>query len=259
MSSSSIVEAVPAAQQEHPTLVVVGRSGEMEVSASTPEEMIVANQALIVWCDKKIEEVKQELAEVTEARDRAKKNKWNSTALTNQVRRIGKRIQFFDKMKKCLEHGYYIVPNFPVTAFVVRTKAFCPAIIERGYRIGNGDTEHKPGPLPIGEGEYENPFQSVYSKTIGPQVAGGKTETRFFTEGNFEEIEFPLNMAKPHIMCAVERAMALKIFDDIGILPDPSPKKKDPIIVGRIYDNPTTYHRVPLTFMISWHLDTRAL
>lgn len=66
-------------------------------------------------------------------------------------------------------------------------------------------------------------------------------------------------MAKPHIMCAVERAMALKIFDDIGILPDPSPKKKDPIIVGRIYDNPTTYHRVPLTFMISWHLDTRAL
>lgn len=257
--NSSTNEVVPAAQQEHPTLVIVGRGGEVEVSASTPEEMIVANQALIAWCDTKIKEVSQELAEVTEARDRAKKNKWSSSALTNQVRRIGKRIQFFGKMKECLMQGYYIVPNFPVTAFVVRTEARWPKVIEHGYRIGSGDTEHKPGPLAVGEGEYKNPFQTVYQKDTQPKEAGGKVDRRYFTEGEFENIEFPLNMAKPHIMHAVERAMALKVFDDIGILPDPSPKKKDPIIVGRIYDNPTTHHRVPLTFMISWHLDTRAL
>jgi hypothetical protein len=238
-----------------PTLVVIGREGDLQISASTPADMVEANKGLIAWCEAKIQSVEAENAEVSLAYEKAVKNKWGCKALKNQIVSTRRRIEFFSKMKTCLEHGYHIVPNFPVTAFVVRTKKKRPPNISRDYRINVGDTEFKPAPIRQGEGEYQNPFQNVFVAEYGETP---NKKRNYFTHGQFMDIEFPMNMAKPHIMTAVERAMALKVFDDIGVLPDPSPKKKDPIIVGRIF-NKTSYSREPLTFMICWHLDTRVL
>lgn len=79
----------------------------------------------------------------------------------------------------------------------------------------------------------------------------------------WREVDFPITMAKPEIMQATTRAMALKIFDQFGILPaeanrtGPRPKG-DPLVVAQIIDpRPTSDRRV--TFMIAWHLDTRVL
>ena len=78
-------------------------------------------------------------------------------------------------------------------------------------------------------------------------------------------MEFPVTMAKPDVIEATSRAKALKIFDDLAILPGyaPSkgttPPKGDPIIVGRIIDRARSgpYNTHYLTFIIAWHINTR--
>jgi len=65
-------------------------------------------------------------------------------------------------------------------------------------------------------------------------------------------------MAKPRIMEATSRAMALKIFDDFGILP--AQRKGDPMIIARIIDpRSRSYSDKHVSFLITWHLDTRTL
>lgn len=256
MSESLVAASSELVVPPNPPIIVIRDAGEIQVTASKPNDMAAANAGLIAWCMSKIQDLVAEKMDMSDAYEKAKKNKWSSSALQRQVLRIQKRVTFFEKMLQALQLGYYIVPNFPVTAFVVRTKAKRGKRVFSSYRIGPGDTELKPLPLPAGEGEYKNPFQNVWTKE---QEVNGQRKPLYYTDGEFESIEFPLNMARPHIMDAVERAMALKIFDDIGVLPDPSPKKKDPIIVGRIFNQTHKYNREPLTFMLCWHLDTRAL
>lgn len=67
-------------------------------------------------------------------------------------------------------------------------------------------------------------------------------------------------MAKPQIMEATGQAMAAKIFDELGILPDPKPKK-DPMIIGTIIDPRGVYgrERRRVSFIIAWHLNVRDL
>ncbi|NIN69677.1 MAG: hypothetical protein GTO63_34330 [Anaerolineae bacterium] len=78
-------------------------------------------------------------------------------------------------------------------------------------------------------------------------------------------------------MKATSRAMALKIFDEIGVLPSETPKGRaqtrdrrqlvrsgsmrgDPILVGRLLD-PRGTKRNPkvMNFIIGWRLDTSTL
>ena len=84
----------------------------------------------------------------------------------------------------------------------------------------------------------------------------------------FFPLALPVTMAKPTIMYAATRAMALKIFDDLAILPGyapgegTNPPKGDPIIVARILDPTRSYNgwykkEHWVTFMVAWHLNTR--
>ncbi len=83
-------------------------------------------------------------------------------------------------------------------------------------------------------------------------------ETAVATIDEWKELEFPLQMAKLNIMEATNRAMALKCFDDFGIMP--GKKKEDPIIVARLRDpRSTKYWEKWITFMVAWHLNTRDL
>lgn len=65
-------------------------------------------------------------------------------------------------------------------------------------------------------------------------------------------------MSKPKIMEATTRAMALKIFDDFGILPEE--RKQDPLIIARIRDpRSTAYNHRFVSFIIAWNLNTSTL
>jgi hypothetical protein len=57
-------------------------------------------------------------------------------------------------------------------------------------------------------------------------------------------------------MQATSRAMALEIFDEIGVFPPT--KKEDPVIIGRVNLNHKGMKRT-VSFMIAWHLNTNQI
>jgi hypothetical protein len=63
-------------------------------------------------------------------------------------------------------------------------------------------------------------------------------------------LEFPVTVAKPHILQATQKAMELRIFDRIGLVGTPQ-KRADPIIVGQIFRK-EGWNETQLTFFIAW-------
>jgi hypothetical protein len=176
-----------------------------------------------------------------------------------------KRLDFYERMLTALEHGYQIVPSFPITAFAIRTDRKKP--LHMWTTSYSKSHEQDSWPLAAGKGEYKNPFPVVLQDTQEPATAT-KSEVCAYWASAWKDLEFPLSMSKPRIMQAVDRAMALKIFDDIGILPGyaPSegtrPPKGDPLIIARLKDpRPRSSWQKPryLSFIIAWHLDTSDL
>lgn len=247
---------------EGTTAVIVPKGNELEVSAATPLEMLDCQHALLAWIKRKIELVMQEAAELKAAFEHAVKSKWKSDTLKRHAALAWKRVSFYEKIQAALQAGYYIVPPFPVSVFAIRTDAKKP---KRLWSISvwndNDRREQQAKALPIGEGEYKNPEPLQVQESAGkadPQYPDKESIATWAED--FEQVEFPLSMAKPHIMDATTRAMALQVFDDIGILPQES-RDKDPMIIGRIIDPNTAPKWNPkvVCFVIAWHLDTRTL
>lgn len=236
---------------------------ELEVSATTPLEMSQAQDNLIAWCGRKIEAMKHEAAELAENLAIAIKNKWKTDTLRRHSALAEKRVTFYEKIKAALEAGYCIVPNFPITLFAIRTDREKPLKkVYVGTYEHSGDFTQEPKMLPVGEGDYKdpNPFVSKDAKKITD--GSGKETTRYMKWATKfdDEITFPIQMAKPAIMEATSRAMALKVFDQLGILL-PQAAKADPLIVGEILDprSPGWGTRKRICFIIAWHLNVRDL
>src|SRR5580693_1881901 len=101
--------------------MIVSKGDELEVTACAPEEFGAANSALIGWCEKKISVLQKDEQELRDAYVEAVKHKWKSSTLKRHAELAGKRVEFYGKLKSALEHGFIIVPNFPVEVFAVRT------------------------------------------------------------------------------------------------------------------------------------------
>ena len=239
---------------------------ELEVSATTPLEMSQAQDRLIAWCERKVASMKHEAAELAENLAIAFKNKWKTSTLKRHADLATKRVTYYEKIKAALEAGYCIVPNFPVALFAIRTDKAKPAVMftcEEYYNSPVGLVKTQEAKLlPAGQGEYQNPEVVAALKHVDDTTNkhGNKMEVWTSQAEQWGEIDFPINMAKPKLMLATERAMAEKIFDELGILPDPRPKK-DPMILGRIIDpSPTGYSpKKVITFVVAWHLNVRDL
>ena len=241
------------------TVTVQPPASDPELSAQTPVEMLQCQSTLIGWCKSKIATVEAEHAELQGAHKHALKHKWKAGTFKRHAEIAAKRVEFYKKMLAALEAGYYIVPNFPVTLFAIRTDRKKPASM---YKIGmtyvpNLTQEAKV--LSEGEGQYKNPV---------PVVWGGHArknehcqDVKDYWAESWQELEFPANMAKLHIMEATTHAMQLKVFDELGMLPADRQRHPDPILVGRIVDpRPVGYGpKRFVTFMIAWHLDTATL
>lgn len=238
--------------------------GELELTATTPLEMSEANGALIAWCDSKIVAMQREASELAENLAIAIKSKWKTDTLRKHAGLALKRVTFYEKLKAALEAGYYIVPNFPINLFAIRTARETP--LAKTYIAtwkSGGDFIQTPNLLPVGEGHYKDPVPYVHeseSKEVDPKTGKEVTKYMKWASAFDEEITFPIEMAKPSIMEAVSRAMALKIFDQLGILL-PSAAKADPLIVGEILDPRPASRRARkrIAFIIAWHLNVREL
>lgn len=224
----------------------------LELTATVPMEMVNAQQQLITWCDGKLKALRFESNELKGATEHAKQMKWKSATLQNQYNKSLRKISFYEKMKAALLEGFYIVPNFPIQMFAIKTK--------KKFVYGHswsywGEFEQNAQELAQGEGEYKNPFPIV--SRVTSEHKDGKEIRKAESEAvDWDEFEFPLTMARPQIMEATSRAMALKIFDRIGIMP--AHKKDDPVIIGQIF-NKNGWNEKIVSFMIAWHLNTNVL
>lgn len=238
----------------------------VQVMAESQDEMILANQTLIQWAKVKIESAKVEARELKEAVRIAIKSKYKASTLKRHAEKAVRRLDFYERFLTALEHGYHIVPNFPFTAFAIRTdRQFPLRIVTTDWRVSH---EQKPGELPAGEGEYKNPFPIVHQKEIAPPTATKAATNQYWVE-MWKDVEFPVVMAKPRIMDAADRAMALKIFDEIGILPSFTnkaggrPPRGDPMILASLIvpDTKSGYYYTPrrVTFIIAWMFDTKSI
>ncbi len=223
---------------------------DIALTATMPSEMVQSQQELIRWCERKVVLCQQEVNELWDAAERARKMKWKHQPMANLHTAAVKRLLYYDKVRAALVEGYYIVPNFPIQMFAIRTNKRRPA---KMFEWKNwGDKQQDAQQLPVGEGEYVNPFPLVERHT-----KSGETDSNSYSEATeWDEMEFPITMAKPQIMEVTSRAMALKIFDRIGVMPPT--KKEDPVIIGQIFRKHGGIEKV-VSFMLAWYLDTRMI
>jgi hypothetical protein len=68
-------------------------------------------------------------------------------------------------------------------------------------------------------------------------------------------VDFPLQGVMPEVLRATSRAMALKLFDQLGVVLNNG--GRDPIVVGQLLD-PKGNSRL-VTFFVAWWLNTDTL
>jgi len=225
----------------------------MTVIARNPGEMKVAQQHLIGWANQKIEYIEQDLAELERNLSMAQKYHWRREPWRARINKARRKIEFYQKVKAALEAGFCIVPNFPVDVFAVRTTKAKP-------KRGKDKWAHNlPTPTtnspPIGDGQYVSTDTIVEKSET--KLDKDNREIVLWSNKDFDLVDFPFAFAKPEILNDTGKAMALKIFDDIGALP-PRKRRGDPVVVGRIVMKEGYFEKC-VTFLISWFIDTDQL
>lgn len=235
---------------------------DFTIVARNPAEMVEAQKTMIAWAESKI---RSEVALADEAAaqfDLAKKHKWKISGWRKRLNLSQQRIVFYDKIKKALEAGYYIVPPFPIDLFAVRVN-------RRSPRWTTSDSKFIPAPagmLPAGEGHYVGAYTDVGVNNIYERKPDGTADYNniaqtWYQARDFQEVDFPFKLAKVEVLEETAKAFALKIFDQFGVLPkSPTPTvrvRKDPIVCGQILA--PHKNREPITFFVAWWLDTKTL
>jgi hypothetical protein len=230
------------------------------VIARDPEELERAQNKLIEWASNKVTSERQVQAELQENYDVAVKNKWRSSALKRRLDIAKKMVSYYEKIEAALKAGYCIVPNFPVDVFAIRTDKKKPKrnFEQSKYSSHVGRVSQKTESPPLGKGEFVSDIPIDEHRTKRVRDGEGEMTTRYCAQAiGFNEPEFPLTLVKPHIMKDTSRAMTLKFFDEIGVLPERG-GKGDPMVIGRVVYR-QGYTERAVSFLISWWVDTREL
>jgi hypothetical protein len=233
---------------------------DVHLIARDPVEMKAARADLEAWLRAKISAIDAEVDELERAHESAKPRPFADTvktALYNQITRHKRLQSYYEKLLAATEAGYTLIPNFPIDVFAVRvTKKKPTGYAERLDWKPTIDNE-KPANARIGEGEYKSPNQLVRN-TSSKEIIDGKEHTRYFQEATeYLDVDFPLIAARAELLDATAEAMALKVFDQIGICP-PAQRRGDPMIIGQICF-PNGYSPKMGSFIIAWYLDLRTL
>lgn len=223
--------------------------------ALSPSDLPATQAGLAEWCGQKIAALEREASELDEHRMIAAANGWKLSAVTAALNRTARRITYYDKMRQAVEAGFLIVPNFPVTVLAVRVDRRSSRA--KGHRSYASNFSVAPQLLPAGVGRYVDAevgsVDMSYDQTDGK--GGTMTVRRFEPIDEMDAPDFPMTAVKPTVMAATARAMALKVFDEIGLVQNTAPG--DPILVGRLRD-PRGSGRL-CTFFLAWWLDPETL
>lgn len=226
---------------------------EATMVALTPADMAPAQANLADWCDQKIAALRIELNDYEANLELATEHGWKHASVAAVLKRTQRRIDYFEKIKLAVAAGYVIVPNFPIDIFAVRVKRAKPA--EKVHDSQWGNFRATAAQLPAGEGRYVDD-RVLYTDESVTEIVDGKQKriARYVTD-EYDNVDFPVTLVKPSVMAATGRAMALRLFDEMGLVSNTS--GRDPIVVGRMLD--PRGNRRCITFFVAWWCDTAAL
>lgn len=225
--------------------------------AFSPADMAAAQADLVAWGQQKVAAEQARLAEIEGDLAKARSNKWGWKAWQAQAVKQAKIVSYYRKLLRAFEAGYLVIPDFPINAFAIRTNKARPVAMETTSAWGERHTQSA-AILPAREGRYVSPDPVVYqSERSGAKP--GERVTWYYAEA-FREATFPARLVKPEIVAMTERALALRIFDEVGLVGPP--RKADPIIVGRVLDPRGPAYARPrkgVSFFICWWMDLGTL
>lgn len=247
--------------EEAPTSVLsLPKDDSLVVIASTPGQMANAQVQLAAWFEAKIELCRAELIEIEENLALAKSRKWQTKGWMTRVVKAKQAVEYYEKGKAAIEAGYCIVPDFPVDVIAIRTTLARPrSNTAESYHDQPRTRDQATNSPALGTGKYVSPQATERIDSYDRTKSDGKTEKRYFANAvDFLPPDFPYKMVKPKILEETNRAMALRIFDEIAVVSKPR-RAPDPIVVGRITRKINTYHQKTLSFMVAWWLDVRDL
>jgi hypothetical protein len=238
--------------------IVRSTSGDnLELTATHAAQMPHLQENLIAWTRNKLATVKAAFEDAAAAMEAAAVAPFNSAPFERLVNEAGKRVNYYAKVLAALEAGFVLMPTIDADVFAVRTKRANPnSQLVKFYASSLNDVEAQS--LAVGQGRYVSNRALITETTASHQEKDWKTNQEitkqvpaFRAAALDEEIDFPMSMAKPEIIEVTTRAMALKVFDELGI--SPARRSGDPVIFGRIIA-PRNKRRI--SFLIAWHVPT---
>ena len=221
--------------------------------ALTPSELPGVQAELVAWCDRKIAALETERSDLEANLELATAHGWKHASVVATLNRTAKRLLYYDKLKAAVEAGYLVVPNFPIDVIAVRVNRERQPEKVRDSRWGGFAAT--PQLLAAGEGRYVDDHVRYRDETHTEVVDGKEKLVRRYVTDDYDAVDFPVTLVKPAVLAATQRAMALRIFDQVGTVTNQG--GRDPLVVGQLLDPRGNGRRV--TFFIAWWLDTASL
>lgn len=230
---------------------------DLNLVALSPSDVGPAQAQLVDWCYRKMRALGHEYVEMLQNVTVAKKQNWKRTHLQRAAGLLKRRIQYYQKMRSAVRAGYLIIPNLPAEIMAVRVNKYGPGYSTATYP--SHINEAKAERLPVGVGRYVD--ETNPHNDISYHDEKGNIVRRVSVNSYDDEVDFPVLAVKPIVLEATARAMALKIFDRIGVARGSTvsarSRRADPLVVGQLLD-PRGGGRM-VTFFVAWWLDTSVL
>lgn len=227
-------------------------------------EMAACQSRLVVWFTEQVTKLAADARELEEAIEIALKNRWRRGTMQKHLKYCYDKILFFEKCKTAVAESYAIIPDLPCDVFAIRVDpSQGPEYDKQVSQYGQPSMKEQPADiLGIGEGEYKSEVPTTRNYTE-KRLNSDKSEytVNVRESDKFQNVQFPVIAAKMKVMDATQQAMALKLFDQIAVIPQSARRKRDPMIVGRILGPRKGSYREPLmlSFVICWFLDLKTL
>jgi len=221
--------------------------------ALTPAEMGPAQTALAEWCTRKIAALQTDLADLDANLAIVAEAGVKCGAFVVAARQARQRVTYYEKIRAAVDAGFLIVPNMPVDVFAVRVNRSKQPTTTKEYSAHFAAT---PQLLPAGEGRYvDDGLTHTVEQYQGKDYNGKEITKERYHSADYDQLDFPVTLVKPVVLAAVQRALADKLFDQLGIVQNTA--RQDPIVVGQFLDPRGRGRRV--TFFVAWWLDTASL
>lgn len=256
---------LPEAGPLEKALDETGAQEPITVIATNHQEMQAAQQVLIRRVAGRLSRLYSEIANLGKNLVLAKAGHLDRSRINSAISKARRRVVFYEKLKAALEAGYTLIPDMEVEVFAIRTTKKEPD--EHHHLVTNlyenffvSVDEQESNRPPLGEGTYVRPGAATQESKVakGTDEAGKITYTReAWAEDWQEELLFPFSLAKVRIVEETTRALALKVFDNLGTLPA-SRRNADPMVIGQVVLKEGWQER-RMNFLICWFVDVNTI